>query len=192
MRKGTRDYNLTDWVKHFKVSNSPSGLSTLAGKECGHLKKRKDGSVHCWIVGFDGKQFKIHRIIWILMQGSIAVDVVVDHLDGDASNNSPVNLCVKTQRMNTRNRKLCNSNTSGFVGVKFNSRLNKDGSIYNRWTAQWVSLEGKLCCAYFPVNKHGYETAKQMAIDYRNLQIQLLNAAGASYTERHQGIPSTA
>lgn len=50
------------------------------------------------------KKFFEHRLIWILLNGTIPNDLVIDHIDRDPSNNKIENLRVISQAGNTLNR----------------------------------------------------------------------------------------
>jgi len=47
---------------------------------------------------------------------------VVDHLDGDITNNSRSNIRVTTQKSNSKNRKKHSNNTSGYTGISWNDK----------------------------------------------------------------------
>lgn len=65
--------------------------------------------------------FLAHRIIWKLVYGF--EPEVIDHVDGDRTNNRLANLRSVTQLENQRNQSLPITNTSGFVGVsRFGSK----------------------------------------------------------------------
>jgi len=129
----------------------------------------------------------VHRVIWCLLNGN-HVDplLVVDHLDGNPLNNATTNLTLKTVRGNSENRVMSINNSTGYTGVRFRIRQDKNGER-PYFIAMWKPRDQKQMNKAFSVNKHGYETAKALAIAYRNEQITLLNAAGASYTSRHTG-----
>lgn len=58
-----------------------------------------------------------HRVIWKMVTGEEAD--VIDHIDGDPSNNSFTNLRSVSQQENGRNMKLRKNNTSGVMGVEW-------------------------------------------------------------------------
>jgi hypothetical protein len=60
-----------------------------------------------------------HRIIWSLVHGDIPEGYVIDHIDGDGCNNRIENLRCVTPQINSRNRKLPSTNTSGVMGVNW-------------------------------------------------------------------------
>jgi hypothetical protein len=79
----------------------------------------------------------MHRVVLSRKLGrELLPSELVDHIDGDISNNRRDNLRVATAAQNTRNRRLGSDNTSGFKGATFN----KHGG---RWTAQ-IKVDGRL------------------------------------------------
>lgn len=199
----TENYNSIKWDEHFCLDvTSPSGLSRRndfymrschitprfsAGACVGSRSYLKNGNAHSWDVTLNKSSYKVHRIIWILLHGSIKDGYIVDHLDGDPFNNHHSNLAVKTLQQNSQNICKKSNNTSGVTGVSVHT-VKKKGATYTYWTSQWRDSCKRVCSKSFSVAKLGYETAKQLAIEHRNLQITLLNAAGASYTKRHCGL----
>jgi hypothetical protein len=79
------------------------------------------------IVSVDYKRYKAHRLIWLWHHGSLPP--VIDHIDGDPTNNRIENLRPATHATNMRNSKKPRTNTSGFKGVRFHKQRQK-------WTAQ--------------------------------------------------------
>jgi len=192
----TKDYNSIKWEDHFYLDEtSPSGLrwvnsprnGIIAKSVAGNMFYKKTGQKSAWQVMLHNKSYVVHRVIWVMLYKSISTDLVIDHLNGDPFDNRLTNICIKTAKSNNQNKAQHKNNKTGHTGVCIDVKA--CGFTY--FCATWSCLEGKQRCKRFRVEHLGYDQAKQMAIDYRNLQIQLLNAAGASYTERHQGIPST-
>lgn len=181
------DYNI-NWSEHFLLdADSPSGLvkikineEIITKKRVGHRHFRKN-KPKSWQLPFEGHRYVVHRIIWIMTYGSIDPDLVIDHLDGNPFNNSINNLKLKTQKNNTRNTRLNVKNTSGFSGVYLST--NTRGLKY--YVARWNELDGKRKSKLFSVKKLGKFTAKALAVEYREKQIQRLIIEGADYTERH-------
>lgn len=54
-----------------------------------------------WIVRVDGTKYLLHRLIWIWHHGDIPEGKVMDHIDGDRSNNRIENLQPLAQRDNS-------------------------------------------------------------------------------------------
>lgn len=99
-----------------------SCLRWSSGKEAGYFVS--DGYIS---VEVGGKSLPSHRIIWEMFNGKIPDGLVVDHIDGDRTNNRIENLRVCTRAENSRNCKKSKANTSGFKGVS------RSG---NKWRAQ--------------------------------------------------------
>lgn len=175
--------------QYFRVDEtSPSGLVKIVnnvgkpvkGFNIGSKRLQTNGQPRGWDLHFHEKMYRVHRIIWVLTYGSIDVNLVIDHLDGNPFNNNIKNLALKTTADNTRNRRQHGNNTSGLVGVNLTTNL--QGRHYR---AHWCELDGKQKYKYFSVNKFGEDNAKNLAAKYREQQIQRLLEEGADYTERH-------
>ena len=183
-----KDYNLK-WEEHFNLDNiSPSGLIRIKNRynksveiPVGTKLFRKCGKPMGWKLSFNHVEYYIHRIIWVLLNGSISPSLVIDHLDGNPFNNSILNLSLKTQKDNVRNKSKYTNNTSGTTGVELFSNAN--GNIYYR--AKWYNLDGFPEYKYFSVDKLGNEAAKTLAIAHRESQLLRLTSEGLNYTERH-------
>jgi len=119
---------------------------------------------------------RVHRVIWQLFFGKIPDGFIIDHVDGNPSNNNVQNLALKTIAENTRNSKKNSRNTSGYVGVSYL----KTGY----WRAQW-HIGDKIESKYFSVKTYGNSDAKNLAIKAREEGILKLNILGYKYTERH-------
>jgi hypothetical protein len=130
--------------------------------------------------------FQVHRIIWILCNGSdIPHDSLVDHVDGNKQNNKLSNLRLLKEASNTRNAKLYSNNTSGIVGVYFDTKTFGNKLPRDYWKASWMELDGVQKTKAFSIEKFGMLPAMKMACEYRLEQIKKLNNEGAGYTDRH-------
>lgn len=81
------------------------------------------------------KSYGVHKLIWMYHFGDIPNDKVVDHIDGNPSNNHIKNLRLATISENKLNSKLSKLNTSGCVGVVYRPER-------GTWVAQ-ISLNNK-------------------------------------------------
>jgi hypothetical protein len=84
-------------------------------------------------VYFQGKAIKAHRLAWLLHTGAFP-NGVIDHINGDKTDNRISNLRDTTTTENGRNRKQSRTNLSGVTGVHWR----KDGV----WQAQ-IRVNGK-------------------------------------------------
>ena len=182
------DYNL-NWGEYFQLNeNSPSGLVRIKdyrGKDVkdynvGTKSYRKNGDSAAWKVSFNIKSYQVHRIIWVLIHGSIDNGMVIDHLDGNPFNNKIKNLALKSLAGNARNRHKQKDNKTGITGVYLSRAREK---YY--YVANWYNLNGILCRKSFSIDKLGEDKAKKLAQDCRETQIESLILEGADYTERH-------
>jgi hypothetical protein len=95
-----------------------------------------------YLVGsFCSVQMKAHRVACVLMNG--AWPVMVDHIDGDPSNNVWSNLRATDPLGNSRNAKRSSRNTSGVCGVEWNRGVRK-------WRAHIGSGKGRVYLGAFP------------------------------------------
>lgn len=67
------------------------------------------------LVGLLGRNYLAHRLVWIMLRGE--APAMLDHIDGDKSNNRINNLRPATDAQNAANRGLRSDNTSGFKGA---------------------------------------------------------------------------
>lgn len=183
------DYNL-NWGEYFRAdTNSPSGLIRFKNYHniyideynVGNKIYQRNGDALAWQVSFQGRMYYVHRIIWVLKNGSIDPELVIDHLDGNPFNNNLDNLSLKTLKGNGRNQRRHLNNTTGITGVS----LTNKGRGYFYYTAFWIELNGALKVKNFSIFNLGEDNAKSLAIAYREEQITRLILEGADYTERH-------
>lgn len=86
------------------------------------------------VVVINGKQHKVHRIIWAMNYDNLPK--FLDHIDGNKENNTLSNLRPASIHQNQCNRKRPLSNTSGSKNVVYDKSRNK-------WKVQ-IQLNGKL------------------------------------------------
>lgn len=70
-----------------------------------------------------GKTYKVSRVIFYFATGTWPE--VVDHVDGNRSNDHPDNLRAATRAQNNKNVKKRKDNTTGHKGVSFKKKLGK-------------------------------------------------------------------
>jgi hypothetical protein len=107
-----------------------------------------------------------HRAAWAYVYGEWPE--IIDHINGDPSDNRIANLRSVTQALNGRNQRLRATNTSGHCGVYFYKSR-------KMWTAQ-IMVDGKS-------KSLGYFQNKQDAVDAR-----LSAQKDMGFTDRHGSI----
>lgn len=168
------------WIKNIPSGQNSNRQITTSGTCAGF--KVSDGS---WRVGLKGKVYLAHRIVFALNTGRINDNLLVDHVDGDRSNNRIDNLREVTYAVNMRNRKKVD-NKSGVTGVYFTAVPSGNKISVNEYYMACVYLlDGKCSSKKYSISKHGKEEAFRLACQWRKEQIEQLNANGAGYTDRH-------
>lgn len=89
------------------------GPKTAIGMEAGSVKH--DGRYRSLVLFH--KRYYSHRVIWEMVNGSLADGVCIDHVDGNGLNNRIENLRAVSLSLNQRNRKKARTNTTGIAGV---------------------------------------------------------------------------
>ena len=127
-------------------------------------KPRKIGS----IVGKDrckfvrvyagGKNHSAHRLAWFLMTGKWPPnDMVVDHINGDATDNRWLNLRLATPSQNQRNRTKPNKNKGdGLTGAYRDVRNGR---------RRWFSRIGDKHLGCFATKEEAHEAYRKAAIE---------------------------
>lgn len=160
------------WVIDRYALGETGKLNAKAGEEAGFSFYNK--SRH-FKVKINKKLYSVSRVVAVL-HGLDVSGFVVDHVDGDVTNNKISNLRVISFSENCRNKKKLKSNTSGVTGVYLRGT--------SRWIASWT--ENGVCRSKsFNILVHGNDTAFRLACEYRDSKIKELNEQGAGYTERH-------
>lgn len=92
-------------------------IRVRAGDVAGYALKL--GRTSYIYVCIDERQYRAHRLAWFYMTGRWP-EAVLDHIDGDGSNNRWDNLREATVAQNAQapNRRLSVTNTSGYQGVR--------------------------------------------------------------------------
>lgn len=123
-----------------------------------------------------GVAYQNSRLIWMLFNGEIPDDLVIDHMDGNTKNNRIENLRLVDQGVNTRNRRTPRNNTSGIQGISLVNHRSGNKS----WRAAYYSNDKKYSKS-FPHSEEGL----QQAIKWRlNKIIEIDNG----YSDRHLAI----
>lgn len=185
----TRELDFKEFDDKFYIDEScPSGLRYKVDVFTGvkyavkvHRQGDQAGIVDklqgSWVLSHDRRSIRVHRIIYLLKNGSIDSSKVIDHLDGNSFNNRLDNLRQVDQKTNRRNLKKDKRNTTGVTGVSYSAPSNSYRSA--------VSSDTKRYTANFAIGKYGKEEAFRLACEWKDNKLKELNEQGAGYTERH-------
>jgi hypothetical protein len=175
-----------EYSEYFEVnSDSDSGLIRTNAVWTGNHLKGKLGNIgyiserngkKYWRVKFKNKSIMIHRVIWILVNGDIPDNQVIDHIDGNGLNNKIENLRLISKNLNCKNKTISKNNKLGVTGVYLES---------GRYRAIVTISGNNKQSKSFSIATYGEQEAFRLACEWRKEQIRLLNEQGAGYTERH-------
>lgn len=118
-------------------------ISLLYKYDSGNLLNKKTNHVYGNLdrdgyirVRKDGKEYRAHRLIWQLFNGEIPEGMLIDHIDGNTSNNTIENLRLVTRQQNNANSKSTGTYPKGVtkVGTKYRARIWHLGVAYSLGT----------------------------------------------------------
>lgn len=109
-----------------KITNRIRSHKALAGADatCSHIQGYRSVCYSC-------RKMLAHRVAWVMTHGEWPKEMI-DHINGDRSDNRLCNLRQATRSQNLINSKLSSRNSSGFRGVSWCSAKQKwDARIYS-------------------------------------------------------------
>lgn len=95
------------------------------GQKCGTL--HPSGYIH---IDLSNKKYKAHRLAWLYVYGYMPKNMI-DHINGNPSDNRIANLRECSNSQNQYNAKLRTDNTSGIKGVSFHKLTKKWQAKFN-------------------------------------------------------------
>lgn len=96
----------------------------FAGRIAGNPFEKPTG--HSYVqIGIGYRRFLAHRVIWLLVHGSIDDGMVIDHVNGVGTDNRLENLRLVSSGDNSKNRSVSKRSRSGVLGVYWNSAERK-------------------------------------------------------------------
>lgn len=103
------------------VNKNQNANCIKVGDIAGDLHKASGYTRIC----IDGKRHYAHRLAWLYMTGVMPKNLI-DHINGDRSDNRFCNLREATIQQNNQNQKISQKgNKSGFLGVSFKKATGK-------------------------------------------------------------------
>lgn len=130
--------NVEEYIKtHFSCSN---GILTRDDRKNSFGSLDKDGYL---IIKIKGKQYKAHRIVWLLYNGAFP-NGEIDHINRDRLDNRIENLRVCTRKEQVENRNYFPNKDTGVIGVYFdrtkglkkNYATRFDGGVYRFYSLE--------------------------------------------------------
>jgi HNH endonuclease/AP2 domain-containing protein len=119
-------YNKTTGEFHWR---NPDGNAARLGRSAGSLNSHREYRY----IKINGRMYREHQLAWFYIKGRWGRPII-DHRDGDGTNNRWSNLRRATMSQNAANRRRPRQNTSGYKGVylcrktgKWRACIGKDG-----------------------------------------------------------------
>ena len=108
---------ITSWDKRWNTC--------FAGKVAGAGGVGTRGNKTAWYVSVDGHPYVAHRLIWIMVKGSVDDVPMIDHKNRDSYDNRWLNLQASDNETNQWNRVAPKNSTTGVKGVSWCERMGK-------------------------------------------------------------------
>lgn len=160
---------------------SEDSASGLVWKKSPNSHKRKIAGTFTqgyWKVKFNRRQYVSSHLVLMLFGQIVETGKVVDHLDGNTSNNKIGNLRIVDVVLNSRNKQIIKD---GKVGVNLIEMLNGTKTKTNSyWEVSWYE-DNKLFRKKLNTTKFSVEDAVLL----RDAKMKELNEKGYGYTDRH-------
>lgn len=145
----------------------------------------KAGAIHnsCYgTVIIDGIAYPIHRIVWSLHnKQDLSTDLVINHIDGNPSNNHPDNLEAVSQKENShKTTRKTPPKSTGIVGLRLVERKGNKLAM-----AYYSDKNTRQITKSFSFNKYGEDLAVSLAIAWRRQR--MIEEYGTDFTYNHLG-----
>lgn len=85
------------------------------------------------------KRYKAHRIAWLLFYKTWPT-MIIDHIDGDPTNNKIENLRQATSSQNSRNARIGKANKTDCIGVVYNKKDRTHRALINNNAGEQIYL----------------------------------------------------
>jgi hypothetical protein len=165
------------WKKRSSLSSGMQG-----GSEAGGVDIDSSGYYN---VTVGGKRYKTHRLVYWLVTGQNPDGKLIDHIDGNPSNNRIDNLRLGCLKMNMRNRKKGSNNQTGHNGICYSEYYDHRGTLIRKYVYKAYYPCGKIRSFSFSLNKYGEDALTLILNKQKEVVEEISNISGIPYTERH-------
>jgi len=156
-----RDTGLLRW-RPLPASMFPDRRShkTWTTKFCGEIAGYvfENSGMHYREVCFKKNKWRAHRVVWKMHYG-VEPPEIIDHVDGDGTNNKIENLRAATVCQNGWNVKRSTRNKSGYKGVSFNNQKKK-------WRAAIRVLKKDILIGYYKTPEEASDAYQKASASY--------------------------
>lgn len=151
----TRDLRQAEAIELFEIRNGVLVWKQTKGRcRAGHVAGTYQKGEHSKVT-YRRKPYAAHRIVWVMTYGDIHPMMVIDHINGEPSDNRVENLRMVTPQVNSLNSsKADRRSVSGVRGVH-EKRRNGVTRFYAR-----ILIDGK------QTSLGAYDTAEEAGIAY--------------------------
>jgi hypothetical protein len=183
------DYNRRDWNELFEYDETSksclrwkkSRYPKRIGKEVGSY--HQCGSTGYWNVNVDGRMHKIHRIIWVMFNGHLEDDMLINHINNDCKDNRLVNLekCTPLENGNrSKIQNMASSDENAYIHTRtFIHVINGQEYSYDNFNVI-IKRYGKRISKNFAFEKYGGEAkALEAARLFRDAALRSFEEARA-------------
>lgn len=108
------------------------------------------------VLSINSKSYRLSRVIWMYMFGSIPDGFYIDHINGKKTDNRLCNLRVASNKQNQENRPAPSNTTSGYRGVTWHKS-------YNKWMARICHNKKRETIGFFETAEQAYQAYKDRA-----------------------------
>ena len=137
-------------------------------------------------ISIDGVNYLEHRVIWVMVHGSIPDGQEIDHINRDGCDNRLENLRLVTRRENVLNSGVASSDCSKYPGV---TRSNTPG----KWVAGLHINSNRVNIGTYTTEEGAYNAYCQAVIEYNKLKLvndgrirSTLDIGGVKYRVIHE------
>lgn len=158
------DENSYSCLSYINGNNTAGTSKRYPGDPVGRKTKRGYFRVYN---GEDNCLVFAHRVVWFLCHGEDPGEFVIDHIDGNPSNNKISNLRKVTLQQNSRNRKPSTNSKLGILGVSYHAT--------GMYGASWRDMSGRRHRKCFSSKKLGHDVALTLAKICRKIHSKINN-----------------